>query len=142
MIDIKKLRDEIDHTGKILLTRGYELNKELFLSLDDERKILQISVEELQSKRKKLSNDFGKIKSSGEDTSGLKIKIDTINKELKAKDELLQSVLTSLNDFLLDIPNLPNDNVPLGADESDNVVVKKCGEISFARAQRRVLFWV
>ena len=61
MIDIKKLRDEIDHTGKILLTRGYELNKELFLSLDDERKILQISVEELQSKRKKLSNDFGKI---------------------------------------------------------------------------------
>ena len=130
MIDIKKLRDEIDHTGKILLTRGYELNKELFLSLDDERKILQISVEELQSKRKKLSNDFGKIKSSGEDTSGLKIEIDTINKELKAKDELLQSVLTSLNDFLLDIPNLPNDNVPLGADESDNVVVKKCGEIT------------
>jgi len=130
MIDIKKLRDEIDHTGKILLTRGYKLNKELFLSLDDERKILQISVEELQSKRKKLSNDFGKIKSSGEDTSGLKIEIDTINKELKAKDELLQSVLTSLNDFLLDIPNLPNDNVPLGADESDNVVVKKCGEIT------------
>ena len=130
MIDIKKLRDEIDHTGKILLTRGYELNKELFLSLDDQRKTLQISVEELQSKRKKLSNDFGKIKSSGEDTSGLKIEIDTINKELKAKDELLQSVLTSLNDFLLDIPNLPNDNVPLGADESDNVVVKKCGEIT------------
>ena len=130
MIDIKKLRDEIDHTDKILLTRGYKLNKELFLSLDDERKILQISVEELQSKRKKLSNDFGKIKSSGEDTSGLKIEIDTINKELKAKDELLQSVLTSLNDFLLDIPNLPNDNVPLGADESDNVVVKKCGEIT------------
>ena len=130
MIDIKKLRDEIDHTGKILLTRGYVLNKELFLSLDDERKILQISVEELQSKRKKLSNDFGQIKSSGEDTSGLKIKIDTINKELKAKDELLQSVLISLNDFLLDIPNLPNDNVPLGADESDNVVVKKCGEIT------------
>ena len=130
MIDIKKLRDEIDHTGKILLTRGYELNKELFLSLDDQRKTLQISVEELQSKRKKLSNDFGKIKSSGEDTSSLKIEIDTINKELKAKDELLQSVLTSLNDFLLDIPNLPNDNVPLGADESDNVVVKKCGEIT------------
>ena len=130
MIDIKKLRDEIDHTDKILLTRGYKLNKELFLSLDDQRKILQISVEELQSKRKKLSNDFGKIKSSGEDTSGLKIEIDTINKELKAKDELLQSVLTSLNDFLLDIPNLPNDNVPLGADESDNVVVKKCGEIT------------
>ena len=99
MIDIKKLRDEIDHTGKILLTRGYELNKELFLSLDDQRKTLQISVEELQSKRKKLSNDFGKIKSSGEDTSSLKIEIDTINKELKAKDELLQSVLTSLNDF-------------------------------------------
>ena len=63
MIDIKKLRDEIDHTDKILLTRGYKLNKELFLSLDDQRKILQISVEELQSKRKKLSNDFGKIKS-------------------------------------------------------------------------------
>ena len=130
MIDIKKLRDEIDHTGKILLTRGYVLNKELFLSLDDQRKTLQISVEDLQSKRKKLSSDFGQIKSSGEDTSSLKSEIDTINSELKAKDELLQSVLISLNDFLLDIPNLPDNNVPLGSDETDNIVLKKCGEIT------------
>ena len=58
MIDIKKLRDDGKNIQNLLLKRGYKLNIEEFLSLDSARKDLQISVEDLQSKRKQLSSMF------------------------------------------------------------------------------------
>ena len=89
MIDIKNLRDNIDATSEALLRRGYKLDAEKFKSLDSERKALQVNVETLQSSRKKLSEEFGKLKASGSDTASLKEKIDTINSDLKKENELL-----------------------------------------------------
>ena len=65
MIDIKNLRDNIDIISDSLLRRGYTLDFKKFKSLDSERKSLQVSVETLQSSRKKLSEEFGKLKASG-----------------------------------------------------------------------------
>ena len=59
MIEIKKLRDDIDGVYSSLKKRGYELDISLFKSLDEKRKSLQIDVENLQADRKKLSNEFG-----------------------------------------------------------------------------------
>lgn len=129
MIDIKKLRDDGKNIQNSLLKRGYKLNIEEFLSLDSARKDLQISVEDLQSKRKELSSQFGKLKSSGGDTDDLKKEIDSINSDLKLKDDSLQDLLVSLNNFMLDIPNIPREDVPLGSSEIDNVVVSKYGKI-------------
>ena len=67
MIDIKNLRDNIDATSEALLRRGYKLDLKI-KSLDSERKALQVNVETLQSTRKKLSEEFGKLKASGSDT--------------------------------------------------------------------------
>jgi seryl-tRNA synthetase len=129
MIDIKKLRDDGKNIQNSLLKRGYKLNIEEFLSLDSARKDLQISVEDLQSKRKELSSKFGKLKSSGGDTDDLKKEIDSINSDLKLKDDGLQDLLVSINNFMLDIPNIPREDVPVGSSEMDNVVVSKHGEI-------------
>jgi seryl-tRNA synthetase len=129
MIDIKKLRDDGKNIQNSLLKRGYKLNIEEFLSLDSARKDLQISVEDLQSKRKELSSKFGKLKSSGGDTDDLKKEIDSINSDLKLKDDSLQDLLVSINNFMLDIPNIPREDVPVGSSEIDNVVVSKHGEI-------------
>ena len=129
MIDIKKLRDDGKNIQNSLLKRGYKLNIEEFLSLDSARKDLQISVEDLQSKRKELSSKFGKLKSSGGDTDDLKKEIDSINSDLKLKDDSLQDLLVSINNFMLDIPNIPREDVPVGSSEMDNVVVSKHGEI-------------
>ena len=128
MINIKNLRDEIDSVQSALASRGYELDKDTFIKLEKERKILQVDVESLQSERKNLSNEFGKLKSQGEDTNKLKIKIDQINNDLKEKDSTLQAILEKINIFLLDIPNVPHDSTPIGLNEDDNVVVKKYGE--------------
>ena len=128
MINIKNLRDEIDTVQSALASRGYELDKDTFIKLEKERKILQVDVESLQSERKNLSNEFGKLKSQGEDTNKLKIKIDQINNDLKEKDTTLQVILEKINIFLLDIPNVPHDSTPIGLNEDDNVVVKKYGD--------------
>ena len=123
MINIKNLRDEIDTVQSALARRGYELDKDTFIKLEKERKILQVDVESLQSERKNLSNEFGKLKSQGEDTNKLKIKIDQINNDLKEKDSTLQAILEKINIFLLDIPNVPHDSTPIGLNEDDSVVV-------------------
>ena len=129
MIDIKNLRDNIDVISDSLNRRGYILDSKKFKSLDSERKSLQVSVETLQSSRKKLSEEFGKLKASGDDTVSLKEEIDKINSDLKKENELLNSILESINEFLLDIPNIPDESTPNGSNENDNVLVRKVGEI-------------
>ena len=130
MINIKNLREDINQVSASLLTRGYELDVDSFVSLDEQRKVLQVEVEDLQSQRKILSNDFGKMKSNNEDTTSLKVEIDKINDVLDKKDENLQLLLNEINAFLLNIPNIPHANVPLGKNETENVVIKTSGEIT------------
>jgi seryl-tRNA synthetase len=130
MIDIKDLRDNIDDVELSLARRGYSLNKEKFIDLDRQRKSLQVEVESLQSDRKNLSNDFGKLKSTGEDTGDLKNKIDLINENLKSKNESLNLILESINTILLDIPNIPHESTPDGKNESENVVLRTVGKIT------------
>ena len=129
MINIKNLRDDIDTVASVLATRGYDLNKAIFIELEGERKVLQVEVESLQSDRKNLSNEFGKLKSEGKDTGELKNQIDEINNALKLKDSLLQAILEKMNIFLLDIPNIPHESTPVGKNEDNNVVVRKHGDI-------------
>ena len=130
MIDIKNLRDNIDVISVALLRRGYKLDSEKFKALDSERKSLQINVETLQSSRKKLSEEFGKLKASGSDTVLLKEEIDKINSDLKKENELLNSILECINEFLLDIPNIPDESTPNGSNEKDNVLIRKVGDIT------------
>ncbi len=132
MIDIKNLRDDINAVSKSLQRRGYNLDIEKFTSLDAHRKKLQVNVENLQSARKKLSQTFGKLKASDSDTSSLKKEIDSVNDGLKRENDLLNSVLDEINNFLLDIPNIPDESTPDGSSENENVLIRKVGEITSA----------
>ena len=130
MIDIKNLRDDINAISKSLQRRGYNLDIEKFTSLDANRKKLQVNVENLQSTRKKLSQTFGKLKASDSDTSSLKKEIDIVNDDLKKENDLLNSLLDEINNFLLDIPNIPDESTPDGSSENENVLIRKVGEIT------------
>ena len=130
MIDIKGLRDDIENVENALARRGYVLDKKKFINLDAERKLLQTEVEALQSDRKNLSNDFGKLKANNSDTTELKKKIDLINEDLKNKNEALNVILSSVNDFMLDIPNIPHPSSPDGINEKQNIVIRTIGEIT------------
>ena len=129
MIDVKLLRDTPNEVRDSLKSRGYDLNIAYFEELDEIRKVLQVEVEQLQSQRKNLSAEFGKAKASGQDVNDLKLEVDKVNSDLKVKDDKLQNLLTDINNFLLDIPNIPRSDVPVGNNEDDNVVIKKIGDI-------------
>ena len=130
MIDIKNLRDNIDAISVALLRRGYKLDSKKFKALDSDRKDLQVNVETLQSTRKKLSEEFGKLRVSGSDTTLLKEEIDNINADLKKENELLNALLESINEYLLDIPNIPDQSTPDGSSENDNILIRKVGKIT------------
>ena len=125
MIDIKKLRDNPEFVKQALKKRGYDLDVSTFSKLDSSRKSLQVNVENLQAERKKLSAEFGKLKSSGDP----KKIIDSKNDELSSKDVELQEIMTQIDSLMLDMPNIPDNSVPEGKDESENVVIKEYGKI-------------
>jgi len=133
MLDIKELRDNIDQVQSSLLERGYTLDIEKFKGLDAERKILQVNVENLQSSRKKLSEEFAKLKAGGKKVDDLKDKIDHLNIELKKESIELDKILESLNVLMLDMPNVPDISCPVGDSESDNVVIKKYGTVDASK---------
>ena len=129
MLDTKLLRENFDNTKEALLKKGFHLEKNVFQSLDGNRKSLQVEVESLQSARNKLSSEFGEKKKSGESTDHLKKQVDEINLSLKTKEEELNKLSLELNDFLMGIPNIPDESVPVGKDENENVVIEQFGEI-------------
>ena len=130
MIDTKLLREEFSTIKNSLMKRGFDIDQKKFESIDALRKSLQVEVENLQSERNNISAEFGQKKKSGESTDELKAKVDRINLNLGNKEEDLNKVLQELNAFLMEIPNTPDESVPIGKDETENVVIKKCGEIT------------
>ena len=130
MIDTKLLREEFSTIKNSLMKRGFDIDQKKFESIDARRKSLQVEVENLQSERNNISAEFGQKKKSGESTDELKAKVDRINLNLGNKEEDLNKVLQEINTFLMEIPNTPDESVPIGKDETENVVIKKCGEIT------------
>lgn len=125
MIDIQLLRKNLDETLLKLNKRGFSFDKEQFINLEQQRKLIQINTENLQSQRNNLSKQIGINKKQNIDCIELMQEVDKISVELKEKNQLLDSLQLELNNIILNIPNLPQDNVPYGVDESDNIEIFK-----------------
>jgi|TARA_B100001113_G_scaffold61204_1_gene46588 seryl-tRNA synthetase len=130
MLDLKLLRETGDEAVIALAKKGYVLDLNKFNDLDEKRKTLQVDVEFVQSERKKLSNEFAALKKEGASTDNLKKDIDKLNEGLKSGEEALKDIQNELEEFLLDIPNLPHPDLPEGLSEEDNLLVRKVGEPS------------
>ena len=130
MLDIKKIRDDLHNIENSLQNRDYKFNSVNFQELDSKRKSLQIDVESLQADRKKLSSEFGKLKASGENAAELKKIIDDNNDELESKNQQLQGIFKKIQELMLDMPNIPDESVPIGKNEDDNILIKECGSIN------------
>ena len=129
MIDINLLRADPEKVKNNLKIKNYDLNTELFSEIDLNRKSLQTEVEDFKSLKNKLSKDFGELKKNNQDTTELSNQLDEIKGNLLEKEDLLNKTLSRLNDFLLDIPNIPHQDVEEGDSEDDNKVIKTFGEV-------------
>jgi seryl-tRNA synthetase len=129
MIDINLLRNDIGSLEKILKHRGFDLDVNFFNSLEDERKHIQIKTQELQQERNDLSKQVGVLKSQGKDASDVLEKVSNISAQSKEFESQLSLIQEKLNNFLLLIPNVPHESVPIGPDETSNELVKEVGTL-------------
>lgn len=128
MIDINLLRNNIDEVASKLDHRGFTLDKKIFIELETDRKNLQVKVQELQESRNDLSKKIGIEKSQGNDVSEYMKSVGDINELLKKQNDALEILQSNIQEFMLNIPNVPHNSVPIGLTEEENEVIKEVGE--------------
>lgn len=128
MIDQNLLRTNLEEVAQILkLKRNFNLDVTRVTSLEEQRKALQVKAENLQAERNARSKNIGAAKARGEDISALLAEVDTMGNELDAAKVELDKVQAEIRELLLNIPNLPADEVPVGKDDSENLEVSRWG---------------
>ncbi len=127
MLDIQLLRTDLDGVAQRLAARGFTLDTAAFQSLEQERKAVQTRTQELQAKRNATSKSIGQAKAKGEDVSAIMAEVVGLGDELKAAEAQLEKIQATMQDILLTVPNLPNETVPAGKSEADNVEVRRWG---------------
>ncbi|WP_045770158.1 serine--tRNA ligase [Xanthomonas albilineans] len=107
--------------------RGYALDVVALDALEADRKRIQVRTQELQSLRNSRSKAIGQAKAKGEDVAALMAEVAGFGDELKASEQRLDEIRAQLETLALEIPNLPQADVPTGKDEADNVEVQRWG---------------
>jgi seryl-tRNA synthetase len=128
MLDINLLRKDLDGVVARLATRKTPqpfLDVARFRALEAERKDIQTRTEELQAQRNSLSRQIGQLKGKGGDTAALMTEVGGIGEALKAGADRLEALQAELSALLMALPNLPQPEVPVGADETGNVEVRR-----------------
>jgi seryl-tRNA synthetase len=130
MLDSKLLRTELDETAIKLARRGFTLDVETIRQLEEQRKSIQVEVENLQSTRNSISKQIGQLMSAGDKdgAEAVKQQIGSLGNDLDARKAELEQVQKQLEDIALSVPNIPDDASPDGLDEESNVEVSRWGE--------------
>lgn len=130
MLDIKKIRENAEAVKTGLERRGQEIQLGQILEWDNERRQLITKNEALQMKRNKSAEAVGKMKKEGKEPSAeLVAEMDGVREEIKENDRFLLTLEQKIEDFLLRIPNIPDDSVPMGKSEQQNKVVREHGAV-------------
>ena len=128
MLDAKLLRNHLDEVASSLSRRGFVLDSEAFTLMEGQRKTLQKEVESLQEERNRVSKKIGVDKAAGVSTDSLYAEMKEVSLRLKTQDQLLGELNESMRELLISIPNVPDQSVPVGQDESDNTLVREWGK--------------
>lgn len=128
MLDIKLVRNNPELIREAVKKRGEEIDLDGFLKLDEKRRELLYEVEQLKNQRNTVSQEIGRLKQQGLDAEDKVALMKEVSQKIKELDEEVKEVEKSLSEFLLTIPNIPHETVPVGKSEEDNVEVRRWGE--------------
>ncbi len=128
MLDAKIIRSNAEEVAVKLKKKGYQFDTTLFHKLEEQRKAIQTRTEELQSERNSRSKNIGKAKASGEDIAPLIAAMNAIGEDLEVAKKELKATQDELQGLLAGMPNIPDDEVPEGQSEDDNVEVRRWGQ--------------
>ena len=129
MLDIKKIRADFDGVAAKLATRGVDKEKlEKLHDLDIKRRELIVKSEALKAERNSVSDEISQVKRAKGDASAQIAAMQKVSAEIKAIDAELAEIEENLNEIIIMLPNIPHESTPIGADEDDNVEVRRVGQ--------------
>lgn len=127
MLDTKWIREHADEARLMLANRKNDFDIDLFLDLDVRRRQALVEVEELKEKRNRGSKQVGAMRKAGRDTAELMEEMRLLGERVKELDEKADELQQRMDEMALMIPNRPHPSVPVGADEEDNVEIRRWG---------------
>ncbi|TCK59440.1 serine--tRNA ligase [Seleniivibrio woodruffii] len=128
MLDVKYIIANLETARKKTADRGAQFDFDALLALDSERKKLQAKNDELKNERNTVSKEIGRIRKEGGDISAIQEKMRLAGDEIDANDRTLGEIQAKMEEMLLNLPNLVKDEVPVGKDETENVIFRTWGE--------------
>jgi seryl-tRNA synthetase len=128
MLDIQLLRKDLPAVTARIATRGIQINWDELTALEKRRKEIQTAVQETQAAQNKISKEIGQAKAKGLDAAELVRSAETYKAQLAAWERELADIQARLEAFLLTIPNLPHESIPVGTSAEDNLEVRRVGE--------------
>jgi seryl-tRNA synthetase len=129
MLDVKFIRQNVDLVKKALENRGSPVDLSNLMDLDNRRRALIQKAEELKAQRNQFSMRIARAKNEGGDLEKEKGEMRRISDEIKSLDGQVSEIETAIQAFVLEIPNIPHESVPVGRESSDNQIVRTWGEI-------------
>jgi seryl-tRNA synthetase len=127
MHDLSYFREHIELFEQMARHRGIELDLAGFRELDRSRRESITTVERLKAERNKASEEIARQKKAGQDASALLSEMKRVATEIAAQDERVSELDARLRDFMLTVPNLPHESVPVGHGAADNREVRRWG---------------
>ena len=128
MLDLKFVRSHLDEIRVMMKNRGYDLDISQFETIDRKRREILPVLEDLRHRRNRVSQQIAEMKKKGEDASPVIAEMKGVSAEIKDKEGELSRIEDALHPFLMIIPNMPHESVPVGSDENDNPVIRTWGE--------------
>jgi seryl-tRNA synthetase len=127
MLDSRIIRQDPEAVAARLAIKGFAFDVARFNALDEQRRALQVETEQLQNERNTASKAIGKAKAAGEDIEPLVAAVGDLGDRLDAAKARFEVTQNELDEFLSAVPNLPDDEVPEGKDDEDNVELRRWG---------------
>ncbi len=128
MLDLKFVRNNPEIVREALQKRRASISLDQFLKLDEQRREKLVEVEKLKNKRNVVSEKIGRLKKAGQLAEDMVLEMRQVSDAIKDLDETIRILDQQLQQTLLSIPNIPDESVPVGIDESDNVELRRWGE--------------
>ena len=128
MLDIKLIRTETEKVKAALARRKENVDIDAVLDLDNKRRELVFEAEQLKKKQNEVSKMIPQLKKAGEDTTAIFAEMKEISEKVKEMDAKTKEVEEQLSQLMYTIPNIPNENVPDGDTDEDNVEIRKFAE--------------
>ena len=125
MIDITQLKEHLDHYKKKLALKGYTGNLDEIISKHESKNSIQVKLDDLKNKKNVLSKEIGTLAQKGEYIDAQKKQSEELSNEIQILQEEFDVLNSNLEKELLLIPNIPDDDVPEGTDESSNLELEK-----------------